>query len=212
MGKISQKIENCINHCQLGEKISEKIENYANHIQSTWGSHLRKTENGRGRCNFGPKERVFFVCDVFSYQNRSFRPAVTARGHGHEAASILNLKGYFTYKYITWPDSLVILVAWEMIAKEEAGCGASPPRLRWRRKGSSILFILLNLIFFVSNKEGWEATSSLNLLFIWSFCQQWKIKGSVFLFGDGRHRKEQHVGIIFSLFIQFSALAPWAAD
>ena len=48
---------------------------------------------------------------------------------------------------LTWPDSLVMLVAWERIAKEEAGWGASPPRLRWRRKGSSILFILLNLKF-----------------------------------------------------------------
>lgn len=67
--------------------------------------------------------------------------------------------------------------------------------------------------FFVSNKEGWGATSSLILLFIWIFCQQLKSKGSdMFLFRDGRHRKEQHVGIIFSLFIQFSALAPWAAD
>ena len=44
IGKPSQKIEN-IDHCQLGGKISQKIENYANHIQSTWGSHHRKTEN-----------------------------------------------------------------------------------------------------------------------------------------------------------------------
>ena len=67
--------------------------------------------------------------------------------------------------------------------------------------------------FFVSNKEGLGATSSLILLFIWIFCQQLKSKGSdMFLFGDGRHGKEQHVGIIFSLFIQFPALTSWAAD
>ena len=56
---------------QLGEAITEK----------------QKMEGGAGRCNLGPKERVFFVCDVFSYQNIRFRPAVTASVHGREPLS-----------------------------------------------------------------------------------------------------------------------------
>ena len=39
---------------------------------------------------------------------------------------------------ITWPDSLVMLVGFETIAKEEAGFGAGPGRQSWRRKGSNM--------------------------------------------------------------------------
>ena len=98
-----------------------------------------------------------------------------------------------------------MLVGWERIAKEEAGWGASPPRLRWRRKGSSILFIL-NLIFLSAIKKD-RKQHPLQCFFLFFFCQQWKNKGSdMFLFGDGRHRKEQHVGIIFHFSFNFQ---PW---
>ena len=41
-------------------------------------------------------------------------------------------------KIVTWPDSLVMLVGCERIAKEEAGLGAGPGRQSWRSRGSSM--------------------------------------------------------------------------
>ena len=46
---------------------------------------------------------------------------------------------------LTWPDSLVMLVGFERIAKEKAGVGAGPGRQRWRSSASNIPTPLLLL-------------------------------------------------------------------
>ena len=67
---------------------------------------------------------------------------------------------------------------------------------------------------FVSNKEGWGATSSLILLFIWSFLSAMEEQGERRVSVRGWQAQEGAAcwDYFFSLFIQFTALASLAAD
>ena len=112
---------------------------------------------------------------------------------------------YFTYKYITWPDSLVMLVGWERIAKEEAGWGASPPRLRWRRKGSSIL-VILNLIFLSAIKKD-RKQHPLQCFFLFFFVSNGRTRGATcFCSGMAGTRGSSMLGLFFHFSFNFQ---PW---
>ena len=98
-----------------------------------------------------------------------------------------------------------MLVGWERIAKEEAGWGASPPRLRWRRKGSSILFIL-NLIFLSAIKKD-RKQHPLQCFFLFFFVSNGRTRGATcFCSGMAGTGRSSMLGLFFHFSFNFQ---PW---